>query len=359
MDVTDFVTYREIASQPEALAAALRAVEEQAESLRTLWDEQPYERVIFTGCGSTHYLSLAAASAFQMLTGVAARGVPASELLLAPQVIYPANPTPTLLVAVSRSGATTETVRAVEDFQQAGLGKVVTIICQADSDLGKMGQVNIVIPAAQEESVAQTRAFTSMWVAACALAGSVARQGALLEQLRRLPDVSRRHIESVGERMLALGGNLSFDRIYFLGSGLRYGLACEGNLKMKEMSLTHTEPFHFLEFRHGPKSMVTESTLIVGLMSDDSQGYEATILCELRDLGAHLLVLSEAAVPSVEGNSVIFNSGLDEIGRGALYMPPLQFMALGRAVAKGLNPDRPRNLSTVVYLDEGSNGGTN
>ena len=62
------------------------------------------------------------------------------------------------------------------------------------------------------------------------------------------------------------GGDLTLDRFYFLGSGPRYGLACEVNLKMKEMTLTHSEPFHFLEFRHGPKSMVCESALVAGLL---------------------------------------------------------------------------------------------
>ena len=63
----------------------------------------------------------------------------------------------------------------------------------------------------------------------------------------------------------SIGADLDLDRFYFLGSGPRYGLACELSLKMKEMSLTHSEPFHFMEFRHGPMSMVTESTVIVGL----------------------------------------------------------------------------------------------
>ena len=75
-----------------------------------------------------------------------------------------------------------------------------------------------------------------------------------------------------------LGANLALDRFYFLGSGIRYGLACEANLKMKEMTLTHSEAFHFLEFRHGPMSMVNSETAVIGLLSDANRVHEMAVL---------------------------------------------------------------------------------
>jgi glucosamine--fructose-6-phosphate aminotransferase (isomerizing) len=348
----DFATHREIISQPAAWTAALQAVDQRAIQLRTAWQARPIEQVIFTGCGSTYYLSLAAASVFQALTDVPARGIPAGEFSLAPEVRYLTGTRPTLLVAVSRSGATTETLRAVEHFRGAGPGVVFTIGCNPDSKLAQMGDVNINIPTAREKSVVQTRSFASMCVAAWALGATLVQQGTLLAQLGRLSKIGQHLIASFDGRLQALADFNRFDRIYFLGSGLRYGLACEGSLKMKEMSLTHAEPFHFLEFRHGPVSMVTHSTLIVGLLSDDMHGEEVALLREVWEAGAHTLVLSESPVPSLNGDSVVLNSGLDEIARSILYMPPLQLLALGRALAKGLNPDQPRNLQAVVRLGD-------
>ena len=81
-----------------------------------------------------------------------------------------------------------------------------------------------------------------------------------------------------------IGENLNFDRFYFLGSGIRYGLACEVNLKMKEMTLTHSEPFHFLEFRHGPMSMVNEKAVVIGMLSEKNFSHEQAVL--RRDAGA-------------------------------------------------------------------------
>ncbi len=89
------------------------------------------------------------------------------------------------------------------------------------------------------------------------------------------------------------GINLDFDRFYFLGSGIRYGLACEVNLKMKEMTLTHSEPFHFLEFRHGPMSMVNEKAVVVGMLSDANRLHEAKVLSEMKTLGGTVVSLGE------------------------------------------------------------------
>jgi glucosamine--fructose-6-phosphate aminotransferase (isomerizing) len=142
-----------------------------------------------------------------------------------------------------------------------------------------------------------------------------------------------------------IGENLDYDRFYFLGSGIRYGLASEGNLKMKEMTLTHSEPFHFLEFRHGPMSMVNEKAVIVGLVSEKNFKHEQAVLEEMRELGGTILSFGESRT------DVAFHSGIPENARGVLYLPVLQLMAFYRSLAKGLNPDRPTNLTAVITLD--------
>jgi len=345
-------TYREIVSQPAAWDGALQAVNRQATSLRSAWEAQPVEQVVFAGCGSTYYLSLAAAMVFQSLTGTPARGIPAGEFSLVSELDHLVGSGPTLLVAVSRSGTTTETLRAVERFRQADKGRVLTVGCYPDSDLARLGDANVTIPEGREESVAQTRSFAAMYVACCALAATLAGMEDVLAEMSCLPETGGRLIADTGERMRALADPGRFDRIYFLGSGLRYGLASECSLKMKEMSLTHAEPFHFLEFRHGPISMVTDSTLVVGLLSEDPQGREAAVLRDVLELGGHVLPLGETPLPGFESDRVSFESGLGEVARSVLYLPPLQLLGLERALAKGLNPDRPRNLQPVVYLDD-------
>ena len=335
--LSEYATYREIKSQSEAWAQALDVT--NTSSLPKAGD---YETVIFTGCGSTYYLSLAAAAVYQELTGRMARAIPGGELLLNSGTIL--TDQKTLLVAVSRSGTTTETVKAVGKFKEEERGDVVVISNHAEV-LSRLADINIVIPKGQEESIAQTRSFSSMFVAATAFGARMAKKDNFVEAMWKLPDVGNwliRNYESFAKKM---GENLDFDSVYFLGSGIRYGLACEVNLKLKEMTLTHSEAFHFLEFRHGPMSMVNSDTLVVGMLSDSNRVHEAKVLSEMETLGATVTGFGE------KDADVVFESGVPESVRGVLYLPVLQLMAFYRSLAKGLNPDRPTNLTAVVKLN--------
>jgi len=334
----EYATYHEIKSQTEAWAQALDVVNTSA-----LPKAGDYDQVLFTGCGSTYYLSLAAAALYQELTGRTARAVPGGELLLNSQTVLTDRKT-FLLVAISRSGTTTETVKAVEKFKAEKRGEVV-VISNYDEVLSRLADVNIVIDKGQEESVAQSRSFASMYVAVTAFCARMAGRHDLGEAMKKLPAIGNLVMGKYEARAKDIGENLSFDRFYFLGSGIRYGLACEVNLKMKEMTLTHSEPFHFLEFRHGPMSMVNQNTVVVGMLSDANRVHEAKVLAEMEELGGTVASLAEKEA------DVQFESEIPESVRSVLYLPVLQLMAFYRSLAKGLNPDRPTNLTAVVKLD--------
>jgi glucosamine--fructose-6-phosphate aminotransferase (isomerizing) len=338
MSIENYATYREIKSQTEAWQNALDVA-----NAALLPEAAGYEQVIFTGCGSTYYLSLAAASLYQELTGRAARAAPASELLLNPQTVL-RDSSPQLLVAISRSGTTTETLKVVEKFKAEQRGDVIGITCY-EAALANLGDVSLVIPNGQEESVAQTRSFASMYVAATAFCARMAGRADLLDTMTKLPEIGNGLISNYESIAQGMGEKLNFDRFYFLGSGIRYGLACEVNLKMKEMTLTHSEPFHFLEFRHGPMSMVNEQAVVVGLLSESNISYEKAVLNEMQTLGGKTVALAESEA------EISFESHIPESVRGVLYLPILQLMSFYRSLAKGLNPDRPKNLTAVVRLN--------
>jgi glutamine---fructose-6-phosphate transaminase (isomerizing) len=330
-------TYDEIQSQTEAWAQAIEITRGLA-----LPQAAGHQHVLFTGCGSTYYLALAASTLYQDLTGCPARAVPAGELVLNPQTVL--TDQKTLLVAVSRSGTTSETVKAVQNFKAQKRGAVV-VISNYDEALSRLADLSIVIDKGQEQSVAQTRAFASMYVATAVLCARMAGREDLVDAMGRLPEVGHWVLRKYEAFAKEIGENLTFDRYYFLGSGIRYGLACEVNLKMKEMTLTHSEPFHFLEFRHGPMSMVNQNAVVVGLLSEANSSHEVKVLSEMRALGGMVIGLGE------KDADVNFESGIPESVRGVLYLPVLQLMAFYRSVAKGLNPDKPNHLTSVVQLD--------
>jgi len=338
----DDYTWSEIQSQPQAWADTLELLHAQSAAIRAFYQNQPFDQVVFTGCGSTYYLSLAAAASLREIGRVGAVGQPASELWLYPRTSFPTEQR-TLLVAVSRSGETTETLRAVESFRAAGRGPVLTLSCYANAPLARLGDLNLVVEAGQEHSIAQTRAFSTLYLATLYLAALYAGRADLLSELGCLPEAGRQVLGAFQPLAHELAGNERLERCFFLGSGARYGLAAELSLKMKEMSLSESEPFHFLEYRHGPQSMANPGTLILGLLSDTNAAHEAAVLGDMHAHGARCVALGA-------GQADVRLSAADELVRGPLYLPFGQMLAYERAIWRGLTPDRPHQLSAVVKL---------
>ncbi len=338
-------TLREILSQPSAWSAALRAFEERQAEMLGLWAAADFDQVIVTGCGSTYYLSLAAAQLLRQ-SGVDARAVPASELLLRPAAVclpgmrY-------LLLTISRSGTTTETVRAQENFAMAG-GTVICITCDSGSPLAQSADLAVAIDAAQERSVAQTRSFSSMLVLAQLLAGALGGQSAL--PCAGLPEACGALLDSCAGSMQSLGVAEGLGKFFFLGAGALYGIACEAMLKMKEMSLAHSEAFHPLEFRHGPMSLVGADSLVIGLVSPATAQHELRVLQEMQDMGATVLVISQCR--SEFKHHISLPADLPASYAPALHLPPLQLLAYWRALKNGCDPDQPQHLSAVISLDD-------
>lgn len=340
---SQYVTYKEIITQTEAWTQALEIVESKENRIRKIFNNN-FNEIIFTGCGSTHYLSLSAASLFQKISGIRAIGCPASELLVYPESNYNKNSS-SLLIAVSRSGESTETVSAVNRFIQNGRGSVITITNNENSALASMGDENLIISAGREQGIAQTRAFTSMFVGATAMPIILFYKEELFDMYKKVSKEGSIILQKYESFVKNIGENQEFDRFYILGSGARYGLACEANLKLKEMSLTHSEPFHFLEFRHGPKSMVTDSTVIIGFVSKSHAIYEYKVLEEMKTLGAKIISICQG------NGDIILPNYLREDVINVLYLPLIQLMAYYRSTSKGLNPDQPNNLDMVVELE--------
>lgn len=342
-------TYTEIKSQSEILPEVLQTFHDEKSALSEMWDAGGFDQVIFTGCGSTYHISKSAAALFQSLTGVPSFFFPASELVLFPDVVFPKNRR-ILLVTESRSGETTETVDAVESFRQAVGGKVLAITCDSNSSLAQEADLTLAADAAQEKSVAQTRSFSSMLLLSQALAGFIG--GKDIGLLDKVPGEIGRIFNQYEDLAQKLGENTAINANYYLGSGYLYGVASEAMLKMKEMSLSVSEAFQVLDFRHGPMSMVTEDSMVIGLLSENALPEEVAVMKHMKSLGGQILSISEKPYEGLAslGDLVLLETGLPGWANTLIYLPFLQLYAYYRSVAKGLNPDAPTHLDAVIIL---------
>jgi glutamine---fructose-6-phosphate transaminase (isomerizing) len=340
-------TYQEITTQTEAWADALHVFQAQQPSIQAAWSRVQPRTILVTGCGSAYYLASIAATLLQKLTRLPVRACPASEIMLFPELVLhdPAN---TLLLTISRSGSTTETLEAQREFRRQGGRSVWGISCHPEGELAQVCDLLLMAEAAQEKSLAQTRSFTTMLLLAQGLAATIG--GEDVTPLFKMPALGRQWQAETQATIEQLGHNGSLQRFFFLGSGLQYAVACEAMLKMKEMSLSYSECYHFLELRHGPKAMVNGESLVVGLLSRQAWKHEQQLLDEMGALDGRTLALSF----SEEGRadwSLGFDPQLPDWALPVLYLPPLQLLCYTRAIHNGVDPDHPRSLDAVVHLD--------
>ena len=339
-------TYAEIMSQPAAWTAAKRAFARQRRRFELLWAAADCQQVIVTGCGSTYYLALTVARLLRH-SGLDAHACPASELLLHPNALcLPGRRY--LLLSLSRSGTTTETVRAQQNFKTTIGGPVITITCDSQSPLAQSANLVFAIDAAQEKSVAQTRSFSSMALVAQRLAAALARQ--YLRPSTRLPAICQQLLDQHADLARALGEDATLQKFFFLGADALYGIACEAMLKMKEMSLAYSEAYHPLEFRHGPMSMVGADSLVIGLLSPAARKQEVRVLEDMAALGATVLALGQK--PPAFARQITLPATVPAWSAPILYLPVLQLLAYRRALFNGCDPDKPHQLSAVIALED-------
>jgi glutamine---fructose-6-phosphate transaminase (isomerizing) len=353
-DVPGVHSLAEILSQPEFWGHCLEALERAGRLSET---RQPFRSAtewLFIGCGSSYYIALSAAAAWKNITRMPARAIPASELLLFPDVVL-AGSGDVAAVVISRSGQTSEAVRAAHVLEREKNIRVLAVTGTPDQALEQVATATLPLLPCDEQSTVMTRSFTSMLLGLQYLAACEAGDSGFIENMAKLPGLAQRALDSLHPKVRAFAGSRQFADYVCLGQGSLYGLACETALKVTEMSVSYAQSFHTLEFRHGPKSIVGPETLVMFLLSEQGYDTECDVLKEIKRLGGTTLAVANRADKRVRAASDLlleFEFELPEMARLAPYVFAGQLMGLHTGLKKSLDPDRPRNLGRVVVLDE-------
>jgi glucosamine--fructose-6-phosphate aminotransferase (isomerizing) len=349
-------TSAEILSQPETWEKCLRELKETNQLQKLSCALPSGVEWLFIGCGSSFYVAQVAAATWSLLTGENARAAPASEVLLFPKTL-PARCQPVL---ISRSGRTSEAVEAANYLErQLGL-RTLAITCESGTPIEEASAYVIRLLAADEKSNVMTRSFSSMLLVLQALAAVRAGREDFLDALLRLPEKAQKWLAKARAAAENAMNSQDFADYVFLGQGPLYGIAQEATLKITEMSCVYAQPFHTLEFRHGPKAMVSSDTLLTFFLGESGLGAETAVVQEMKALGAKTLVIVNRADSAVtKAADFLIELGLDvpEAARAVVALFPGKWLALQTALRKGFNPDEPRNLTRVVMLDEEDGGG--
>ena len=175
------------------------------------------------------------------------------------------------------------------------------------------------------------------------------KNGVKIIDLQNLGKDIKNVIERYDEKMKEIGSLHALNKFVFLGTGEYYGLAAEAMLKIKEMTLSWSEAYYPLEFRHGPKSTVNSETLVTFFWPTRGIKEHKSLLEEVQSLGAKTLIIGED-LKHVKSDYVVRIPISTNCINLPLYMPPIQLLGFYRAINLGLNPDKPKNLLQVVKI---------
>ena len=346
-------TWNEILSQGDVWQFVLDDMRKSRVLEKILEASNSKQEWVFVGCGTSFYLAEAAAISWTLLTGQPARAVPASEVLLFPKLLQ-SNGTKVQAVVISRSGRTSEAVRAANALRQELQIPAVGITCAESSELEQACDVSIVLRAADEQSTVMTRSFTSMLLSLQVLAARRAGNLPFIDSLRSMAERFAPRIHVLAAQLESFAAQHTFADYVFLGQGPFHGIAREAALKVMEMSCSYSQFFHALEFRHGPKAIVSPATCLTFFLSDTAQKAEAEVLSEMKDLGGVILAICNRATTEIRrASDLVIELDLagDELALLAPSTVPCQLLGFFTGLRKGLNPDQPKHLTRVVILD--------
>jgi len=346
-------TWREIRQQPAVWREVATTMVERSDEVRAFLEPllaRPDLRIVLTGAGTSAFAGSVLAPTLARTLGRRVDAVATTDVVSNPREVF-AEDVSTLLVSFARSGDSPESVTATRLADQC-LSSVfhLVVTCNPDGRLaadrsGSRSSLVLLMPrSTNDRGFAMTSSFTSMVLAVWLALGSVADPVHVAEQLAR---AGEQVLEGV-DRLAELAGQ-GYRRVVYLGSGSLSGLARESALKLLELTAGGVVSYFdtALGFRHGPKAVLDERTLVVVYLSNDAytRHYDEDIAAELRQaIGAEHVLVVAAGERGLAGDVGWVMSGLDGLPDAALALPYVvvaQLLGLQFSLALGLTPDNP------------------
>ncbi len=356
---------KEIMEVPEVIENTLRgrlSSEHGNAILGGLRDVEGYlrrtERIIITGCGSAYYAGLVGEALIEELAGIPVEVEIASELRYRRPT---SDPKTTVLIAISQSGETADTLEAIRAAKRHGL-LTLGVVNVVGSTVARETDAGVYNHAGPEIGVASTKAFISQMLALALIALTLARTRGLSEEegrtyvkeLETLPAKARAVLERIGDIEEIAKKHAHARDFLYLGRKFQYPLAFEGALKLKEISYIHAEGYGAGEMKHGPLALIDEHFPTLVLSPQDSM-YEKTAsnIAEIQARGGPIIALT------TDDNTLLKDTVEDilsvpptlEALQPILTTIPLQLFAYYIAKIRGCPIDKPRNLAKSVTVE--------
>ncbi|MCE5184602.1 MAG: glutamine--fructose-6-phosphate transaminase (isomerizing) [Planctomycetaceae bacterium] len=360
----DHYMQKEIAEQPKAIETCLNGRIDLKNGrvilggLQNYWRELPRtKKIILTACGTAWHAGLVGEFLFEQLCRIPSEVEYASEFRYRNPVIDEG----TLVIAISQSGETADTLAAVELARERG-ACVLGIVNVVGSSIARLTDAGVYLRVGPEIGVASTKAFTAQTAVLAMLAIELGRRrhlssdyaSSLLRELTQIPQKISRILEQNEHIRQIAQANADKENWLFLGRGFNYPVALEGALKLKEISYIHAEGLPAAEMKHGPIALITDRMPAVFIAPRCSQ-YEKLIgnIEEVRARGGRTIVIATEGDEDIRtyADHLITVPAAAEQLLPMLTVVPLQLLAYHAAVLRGHDVDKPRNLAKSVTVE--------
>ena len=356
---------KEIHEQPQALANTLESVCNSQSLVPGIFGAEAngifprVERILILACGTSHHAGMVARYWLEEIAGIPCTVEIASEYRYRRSV---ANPQ-TLIVSISQSGETADTLAALNHAKATGHDHTLAICNVPESAIIRQSKLRMLTRAGPEIGVASTKAFTTQLAALFLLTLVLAklrgklgaqREQQFLHELRHLPSAIQKVLDLEPQIAGLSKRFVGKHHALFLGRGLHYPIALEGALKLKEISYIHAEAYPAGELKHGPLALVDADMPVVSVAPNDALLEKLkSNLQEVRARGGELYVFADADTHMIASDGVHILQMPEHAGflSPILHTIPLQLLAYHVALQRGTDVDKPRNLAKSVTVE--------
>jgi glucosamine--fructose-6-phosphate aminotransferase (isomerizing) len=355
---------KEIHEQPRAIADTLEGRIHQGRVIEAAFGAGASEifdkvqGVHIIACGTSYHAGLIGRYWMESLAGIPCSVEVASEFRYRRPVVRNSS----LIVTISQSGETADTLAGLQEARRLGFGQSLTICNVPESSLTRESDLTFMTRAGPEIGVASTKAFTTQLVALMLLTIVLGRRFSLDEETERSLVAQLEHVPREIEDILGLDARIEHlaerfadkHHALFLGRGAQYPVAMEGALKLKEISYIHAEAYPAGELKHGPLALIdAEMPVVVVAPNNELLEKLKSNMQEVSARGGQMLVFADqnAGMDTDETSTVLPVAPTDDCVAPIVFTVPLQLLAYHVAILKGTDVDQPRNLAKSVTVE--------
>ncbi|MDO4274969.1 MAG: SIS domain-containing protein [Eubacteriales bacterium] len=344
-----YLTEQEIMSQQEALEKTYDYLTGMRGKLQEFLKSR--KKFVFLGCGSSYMLAKSGQRIFIKSADVGADAVAGGDYLLNP-VLYQNLFTDSIVVAISRSGKTSEILRSLMRLKAETNCRILSLTMLEDNDFTPYTDMDLTLDWCYDKSVCQTRSVTNFYLALCMLGCFYEEREWELELLRKAVQSVSSFQAEIRPAVKALSEQ-SWDKAVVLADGAFAGIGEEGALAFTEIAQIPGICCRLLDYRHGPMVLNDRDTVNIVLLHKENETLQMNLLIDLKSRGGKIVTLSSNKENKYDADAHFCIGPLtDSLPAGILFINVLQLLAFEKAMVRGVNPDLPTGLDAYITLDE-------